>query len=87
MRTLEDIRVDISALDNQLVEIFEKRMRLASEVAEYKKANNLPVFDAAREAEVLAKVTGHLKDQAMKEYCTEFFKALMAVSKKYQSVK
>ena len=39
----------------ELVQLFEKRMKVSTEIAEYKLANNLPVLDAQREKMVINK--------------------------------
>lgn len=56
MRDLSEIREEINEIDAQLVELFKKRMDCAKDVAEFKKANNIPVLNTGREKEVLDKV-------------------------------
>ncbi len=53
---LSQIRQEIDSTDNQILELFLKRMKLCVSVAEYKKANNLPVFQGKREDEILDRV-------------------------------
>ena len=53
MKELSEIRLELDALDRELIALFEKRMALSGEVAEYKRAHDLPVLDASREAHVL----------------------------------
>ena len=53
---LNEIRVKIDAVDDQLLKLFLERMSLAEEVAAYKQANNLPILNKERERAVLAKV-------------------------------
>lgn len=53
MRDLNDIRRDINAADNQLRELFLRRMALALEVAENKARSGGKVFQPGREAEIL----------------------------------
>ncbi|MDD5830890.1 MAG: chorismate mutase, partial [Lachnospira sp.] len=36
MRDLQEIRKEIDSIDSQIVELYESRMKLTSEVAEYK---------------------------------------------------
>lgn len=52
---LEQIRQEIDEIDEQLVELFVRRMDCSCRVAEYKRENGLPVFHAAREEAVLQK--------------------------------
>lgn len=60
---LEEIREQIDQLDSQIVELLTQRLALSSEVAEYKKANNLPIFHPEREAKVIEKVTTKTKPE------------------------
>lgn len=85
MRTLDELREQINAVDRKLAELFEERMNLVTEVNTYKKANNLPVYDPAREKAVLEKGKQYLNDQAFADYYEEFMQSVMDVSKKYQS--
>ncbi len=53
---LNEIRVEIDKLDRELQQLFEQRMQLCREVAQYKKAHNMPVFQADREQLILDRV-------------------------------
>ncbi|HEX3030579.1 MAG TPA: chorismate mutase, partial [Clostridia bacterium] len=53
MIDLQESRKKIDEVDRQIVELFETRMKLAIEVAEYKRSVGKPVYDAAREEEKL----------------------------------
>ena len=55
MDALEQARREIDTVDAQLAALFERRMAAVLQVAEYKRAHGLPIFDAAREAAVLEK--------------------------------
>lgn len=54
MRDLREIRQELDQVDREMVRLFEKRMNLALEVAQYKTAHGMPVLDASREEQVLA---------------------------------
>ena len=41
---LSEIRQQIDEIDQELVGLFCRRMGLSAQVADYKKANNLPIF-------------------------------------------
>ncbi len=79
---LNEIRVNIDNVDNQLKELFIKRMELVKEVYKYKKENNLPVKNNEREAEIIEKRTSDLSE--FKDETGEFFKDLIDISCKYQ---
>lgn len=53
MDALEQARAEIDTVDAQLAALFERRMAAVLQVAEYKRAHGLPIYDAAREAAVL----------------------------------
>ena len=53
---LSQIRQEIDAIDAQLVKLLCQRMALSGQVANYKKANNLPILVPAREREILKDV-------------------------------
>ena len=56
MKDLIELRQEIDEIDQQMVELFEKRMGVSAEVARYKIANGKKVFDKEREHEKLTKL-------------------------------
>jgi len=50
---LQELRKQIDEIDDGLVRLFQQRMDVSAEIARYKKENNLPVHDPAREREKL----------------------------------
>ena len=44
MKDLQTLRSGIDDIDKEILALFLKRMELCKGVADYKKANNLPVF-------------------------------------------
>ena len=56
MLDLNEIRNNIDKIDSQLVELFEERMKLTTEVAEYKIETGKKVLDPAREKAKLESV-------------------------------
>ena len=65
MKDLKDLRKEITAVDNEMAELFVRRMKLVHEVAEYKMKNSLPVLDPGREAEVLEKGAASVADEEL----------------------
>lgn len=86
MISLEESRKKIDDIDTQLMKLFEERMNVVVDVALYKKENNLEIFQAAREKEVIIKNTERVEEN-LKIYAEEFLEDLMKVSKKYQKEK
>ena len=85
MRDLNDLRDEINEIDAEMRELFIKRMRTAKKIAEYKIENSLPVFDEAREREVIESNAALLSDNELTELYVEFLKNNMSVSRKYQN--
>lgn len=81
---LEEARQVISDCDREMVALFERRMAAVREVAAYKMAEGLPVLDATREAEVLARNVALLSDQTLAREYTAFQNGVMGVSRAYQ---
>ena len=59
MRTLEELRREIDAIDDELVTLVAKRMAIATEVVTYKKAHDIPVYIQARVDEVMSRNLAH----------------------------
>ena len=69
MKTIEELRDRIDALDRQLVTLLSERASCALAVGHLKEKAGLPIYQPAREAEVLANVRaangGPLDNEAM----------------------
>ena len=68
MKDLKQCRIEIDAIDQQLMELFEKRMALSKSVVEYKIENHLEIFQPEREREVIEKNLNRLNNDQLKEY-------------------
>lgn len=84
MKDISELRKEIDSLDMKLVEIFEARMKVSLNIAEYKKENNLQVLNQNREEEVINNCKKHLSNNELESYLESFMKALMDISKEYQ---
>lgn len=81
---IKELREKINGIDNQLTELFLKRMELVRGVAEYKRDNNLPILDAAREQEILRDIS-KIQAGEFTGDLTAFFSKLLQISRGYQS--
>lgn len=84
MLDLNEIRENIDETDRAIVELFEKRMRLCEEVAEYKIETGKQVLDTTREKQKIEKVTALATGDFNKKSVEELFKQIMAMSRKMQ---
>ncbi len=81
---IEDLRNGINAIDDQIAELYVKRMAIAKEIGEYKVANKLTVGDANREREIINRVTKAMPDD-IKLYGKQLYESLFNTSKAYQT--
>lgn len=80
---LSEIRQQIDTVDDQMLELFLRRMDLAEAVAAYKKEHNQPILNKAREREILAKVMEKAGDR--ESYAYHLFSTLMELSRSRQA--
>ena len=81
---LTEIRKDIDKIDDELVRLFCARMNLSAQVADYKKANNMPILVPARERAILQNVAEKAGPE-MANYTRVLYSMLFELSRSYQS--
>jgi len=81
---LNDLRKEINEIDEKMLDLFEKRMAVASQIGQYKRKHQLPVLDKVREDALLNTMIGKISDPSLKTYYEKFLKHLMDLSKAYQ---
>lgn len=84
MLDLNEARKNIDEIDRQIVELFEKRMLEANEVAKYKLKTGKAVYDKKREDEKLENLGLLSSNEFNKRAITELFSQIMSISRKYQ---
>lgn len=84
MEDLKTLREKIDETDRNIVKYFEERMEISLKIAEYKKKNNLQVYDAKREEKVIKKNLQRLQNKNFSESLEKFYKSLMNLSKEEQ---
>jgi len=82
---LEELRNNIDVIDKQLVELYEKRVKVIKEVAYYKIETGKPVLDSTREASKVEQVINLLDDSNNKQGIERLFIAIMEESRQIQS--
>ena len=80
---INELRQQIDGIDDELVELFRRRMDVSREIAAYKKAEGQKVYDGARERSKLADIA-QKSGEDMREYSTILWSLLMDLSKTYQ---
>ncbi len=81
---LKDYRERIDSIDDQLVKLFQQRMEVASEIAQYKKERGMPILDAGRERAKLNDVCSKVCPE-MRNYTSVLYSSIFELSRSYQS--
>ena len=81
---LLQLRDEIDVIDKQIVELYEKRVNICKQVAEYKIENGKKVFDRVREEEKIRKVKALTTSDFTSRAVEELFEQIMSVSRKLQ---
>lgn len=81
---LEECRASIDRINREMTALFTERMQAAREIAAYKKEHGLPIYDPAREREILATVAESVPPE-LKRYARAYFSSLMEISRAYQA--
>ncbi len=78
------LREQIDAIDEQIVDLYEKRMDISRQVAEFKIETGKKVFDKVREDEKLRKVKSLTHNDFNSRGIEELFEQIMSMSRKLQ---
>ena len=81
---LQELRKKIDGIDSRIVELYEERMDVCRQVAEYKIETGKNVFDKVREEEKLARVRAMTHNDFNSKGITELFEQIMSMSRKLQ---
>lgn len=63
--SLTELRSQIDKLDDQLLELLSRRMRVSRDIGQYKKEHNMPVLQTQRYEELLARRAGQAEQMGM----------------------
>lgn len=84
MRDLAKLRDEIDEIDREIVRLYEKRMGVAAEVAEYKISTGRQVLDRERELSKLDALEGLTDEAFLRHGIRELFEQIMSMSRKKQ---
>ena len=79
-----ELRNQLDGIDSELVALFEKRMKVCTQVAEFKIENGKPVLDKEREKQKIASVRAMASNDFNARGVEELFGQVMAISRKLQ---
>jgi chorismate mutase/prephenate dehydratase len=81
---LHEIREEIRQIDEEMAELFVRRMEAVRKVAAYKNQRGLPVLDREQEARVIQGRSALIKDPELQPFYREFLQETMDISKRWQ---
>ena len=81
---LNELRSQIDTIDDELVQLFCRRMEVAEQIAEYKRQNDLPILVPAREREKLRDVSDKAGPN-MANYTRVLYSMIFELSRSHQS--
>lgn len=84
MTDLQECRKQIDRLDKEILELFEKRMKVCEDVAQYKIETGKQVLDSERERQKLEALEGQAHGAFNALGIREVFQQIMAISRKRQ---
>ena len=84
MEDLLKLRDEIDVIDNEIVTLYEKRMKIAERVARFKIETGKKVFDREREVSKLNTLSAKASSEFTRVGIVELFEHIMAVSRKKQ---
>ena len=83
---IKQLRRHIDRIDTVIITALAERMSLMPEIAEYKKKNNVPIFDEKREVEIMKKLKKVAKEQGLDEsFVEEVFLSIFNEAKRIQN--
>lgn len=84
---MKELREKIDQIDSEIIRLFEERMNVVNDVADFKKANNIPILDSKRETEKLQDVSEKVKNKELEPHAHILFETLFELSRSHQHSK
>jgi len=86
MEKIKKARKHIDRIDTVIITALAERMSLMPEIAEYKKANKIPITDEKREIEIMKKLKKIGKEYGLDEgFVEEVFLSIFNEAKRIQN--
>lgn len=86
LNKLELLREEIDDLDHQLINILGKRMKIADQIGQYKKENNITILQSSRWSEIIADRVGYAANQNIsRDIITEILQMVHKESIRHQT--
>ncbi|MGD9963886.1 MAG: chorismate mutase [Candidatus Izemoplasmatales bacterium] len=83
---MKDLRKEIDDIDDEMAELFLKRMAIVKKIALEKKNQGLEVLNQEREKEILTRLTDKINDKYLSGLYPKFIISVIEVSRLYQEL-
>lgn len=87
MERLQNMRKQMDGLDQELTQIFLKRLELSAEIGAYKKDVGLLGIDPERELEILQNTSNQTEDENRKLEVAKLYETILSLSRREQRVR
>lgn len=84
MSGLKDYRKQIDKLDEEIIQLLDKRYQLSLNIKEYKQAKGLDVLDSSREEFIKNKILSYRGSELIKEQILDVYNTILKSSKDLQ---
>ena len=81
---LKTLRNNIDKIDDEILDLFIRRLHIVEDIYEYKTSNGMNIYDPKRENEVLQKIDKNISVDKYKSELQSLFKSIMKISSSYQ---
>ena len=81
---LDECREKINGIDEKMLSLFEERMSIVKDVAEYKRQNAMNIEDKAREKVLKDNLSTKINDDIVRKHYITFINSVLDSSKAYQ---
>ena len=81
---LKSLRNNIDKIDDEILELFIRRLSIVEDIYEYKKINGMNIYDQKRENEILQKIDKNMSVNKYKSELESLLKSIMKISSSYQ---
>lgn len=86
MHNLDELRLQIDKMDDQLIDVFEQRMKVAEKIGAYKKKNNITILQSSRWDELLQqRISSAEKKGLSEDFIIKVFRAIHQESINHQT--
>ncbi len=82
---LHELRMDLDRIDTDIVSLYEKRLKICEQIAEYKISVGKPILDLAREQEKTREVRALCNNSRYAEKVESLYVKIMEDSRELQS--